>query len=102
MSDWFSTEDLMGSAQITRAQVSHWMAQGYITPVTGRRGQGYPLEWHGRTVDLARHAARFVSAGFSPEAAFEYAAQAQAFFDTSRATVWTREEDGIIVGARRG
>lgn len=102
MSDWFTTDDLMEGAGITRAQVSHWMAQGHIAPVGGRRGQGYPLQWHGRTIALARHAARFTAAGFSVEAAFRYAEMAQGYFDITRSQVWTHEEDGIIVGARRG
>ena len=102
MSDWFTTDDLMESAQITRAQVSHWMAQGYITPATGRRGQGFPLEWDARTINIARHAARFTAAGFGVEAAFKYAEMAKAYFDITRSQVWTHEEDGIIVGARRG
>ena len=102
MSDWFTTDDLMESAGITRAQVSHWMVQGYISPVGGRKGQGYPLQWDARTINISRHAGRFTAAGFGVEAAFRFATVAQDFFDDSRAQVWTHEENGVIVGARRG
>lgn len=95
------TDTLMGD-RITRAQVSFWMNQGYIEPVNGRRGHGYPLKWDIRTMRLTRHMARLVDAGFSVEAAHRFGLMALDWFEKNpRSTVWMYENQGIVVGLRR-